>query len=592
MSDIRGVADMRPVVYLHRILYTRRSSVPSIAAALIVSIASIVSVVTAKESNEPLTVTTFDQMPKIVQLPDGRLMALFQSLTGEMQDVTARYSKDAGHSWSAPETLLKLPQEAGGWGYFIAFVDREGEVHIFFLNDASTGTIRSEVPESVRHSEAYQSRLDIWHVKSTNGRKGWQTPKMIWKGRAGDLQSVIQLSTGRIILPISYMTSRSWSNRGEGFYAFTYTGKFETSVLYSDDAGDTWQSSSSVLKVPTPDITTILGAVEPVVLELKDGRVWMLIRTQMGRFHESFSADGAEWSRPQPMDLLSSDSPAGLIRLKDGRILLIWNNCLRFPYAYGGRQVLHAAVSEDEGRTWHGYREVARDPYREQPPTPNGDHGVSYPFPVLTLDGKVIFSMWVETGTRRSVVAFDPKWLDETKQSEDFSSGLGKWSTFGTRGVELVPHPQKTGARLFSLTKPEAEWPAGAVWNFPYGRMGRLRLRLLLRPGFKSLNIGLTDHFSTPFDEEDRFHNLFNVSIDEGRLAKTVLLKASKWYELELRWNTARRECRIVVDGHQVAVVPQNRAGEGAGYLRLRSMASSKDQAGMLIERTDAWTAW
>jgi hypothetical protein len=583
---------MRAVVYLHRILFPRSLAVPSIAAAFIVGIAGIVSVVTAK-SDEPLTVTTFDQMPKIVQLPDGRLMALFQRLTGEMQDVTARYSKDNGYSWSAPDTLLKLPQEAGGWGYFIAFVDREGEVHVFVLNDANTGTIRSEVPERMRHSEAYLSRLDIWHIKSINGRKGWQTPKMIWKGRAGDLQSVIQLSTGRIILPISYMTSRSWSNRGEGFYAFTYAGKFETSVLYSDDAGDTWQSSSSVLKVPTPDITTIEGAVEPVVLELKDGRVWMLIRTQMGRFHESFSADGAEWSRPQPMDLLSSDSPAGLIRLKDGRILLIWNNCLRFPYAYGGRQVLHAAVSEDEGRTWHGYREVARDPYRKQPPPPSGDHGVSYPFPVLTRDGKVVFSMWVETGVRRSVVEIDPKWLDETTQSDDFSSGLDKWSTFGTRGVELVPHPQKTGVRLLSLTKPEASWPAGAVWNFPYGRTGRLRLRLMLKPGFKSLNIGLTDHFSAPFDEEDRFHNLFNVSIDEeGRLAKTVKLEASRWYELELRWNTARRECRIVVAGRQVAVVPQNRAGEGAGYLRLRSMASSKDQAGILIELTEAWTAW
>jgi hypothetical protein len=40
--------------------------------------------------------------------------------------------------------------------------------------------------------------------------------------------------------------------------------------------------SPALLKVQTPDLTTILGAVEPVVLELRDGRVWMLIRTQRG----------------------------------------------------------------------------------------------------------------------------------------------------------------------------------------------------------------------------------------------------------------------------------------------------------------------
>lgn len=174
------------------------------------------------------------------------------------------------------------------------------------------------------------------------------------------------------------MTNRSWSNRGEGFYAFTYTGKFNSTALYSDDYGDKWQLSPSVLRTPTPNITTILGAVEPVVLELKDGRVWMLIRTQMGRFYESFSADGVEWSRPRPTEIISSDSPAGLIHVKDGRILLIWNNCLRFPYAYGGRHVLHAAVSADEGHTWRGYREIVRDPNRLEPSPPSGDHGVSY----------------------------------------------------------------------------------------------------------------------------------------------------------------------------------------------------------------------
>jgi hypothetical protein len=111
----------------------------------------------------------------------------------------------------------------------------------------------------------------------------------------------------------------------------------------------------------------------------------------------------------------------------------------------------------------------------------------------------------------------------------------------------------------------------------------------MLRPGFKSANIGLTDHFSVPFDDEDRFHNLFNLSIDEGgRLAEAIKLETGRWYGLELQWDISRRDCRVIVDGRQVAVVPQNHHGDGASYLRLRSTAPDKDEAGMLIEYVEA----
>jgi hypothetical protein len=189
------------------------------------------------------------------------------------------------------------------------------------------------------------------------------------------------------------------------------------------------------------------GAVEPVVLQLKDGRVWMLIRTQMGRFYESYSSDGSTWTEPEPTGIVSSDSPAGLVRLKDGRIFMLVNDCERFAYAFGGRHVLLGAISEDEGRTWHGYREVIRDPLRNTPPQSNGDFGVSYPFPTLTADGKVLFTLGVTSGTRsqhpedpegvapgekRTVMLVDPAWLDETSQSTDFTGGLDDWCVFGT----------------------------------------------------------------------------------------------------------------------------------------------------------------
>src|SRR5439155_7684986 len=154
--------------------------------------------------------------------------------------------------------------------------------------------------------------------------------------------------------------------------------------------------------------------------------------------------------------LISSDSPAGLVRLPDGRIVMLLNCCLRFPYAYGGRHVLHAAISDDEGRTWRGYREVARDPLRSQPPPPGGDFGPSYPYPCVTKDGKVLFALACATGTRsgqptnppgfvptqkRDLTLLDPAWLTESSQRTDSSEGeasLHDWSLFGGQGVELV----------------------------------------------------------------------------------------------------------------------------------------------------------
>src|SRR5207244_3851415 len=108
------------------------------------------------------------------------------------------------------------------------------------------------------------------------------------------------------------------------------------------------------------------GALEPVVLPLNDGRLWMLLRTSAGHLYESYSNDdGKHWTPAAPTHFYSSNSPADLVRLPDGRIALLWNNTQNPPSIdgsepYTNRDVVHAAISSDDGKTWHGYREIFR----------------------------------------------------------------------------------------------------------------------------------------------------------------------------------------------------------------------------------------
>jgi len=313
-------------------------------------------------------------------------------------------------------------------------------------------------------------------------------------------------------------------------------------------------------------------------LQLKDGRVWMLIRTQRGRFYESFSDDGSKWSRPQPSKLISSDAPAGLLRLKDDSILLFSNACLRYPYGYGGRYVLHVAISKDEGKTWRGYREVARDPSRNEPESLSGDYGVAYTFPILLADGKVLFSNWVEEGAVRNFRLFDPRWIYETRQAADFASGIDDWSVFGSKGVGLESDPDNSGMKVLSIRKAEKDWPAGAAWNFPVGSKGELKIQLKLRSDFKGTLLGLTDYFSVPWDMEDQFYNAFNLWIPaDGRIFPNFVLASERWYQIAFGWDTAGRKCRVLVDGKLAGVMESNRRSSGINYLRLRSVAEEPD---------------
>ncbi len=502
-------------------------------------------------------------------------------------EVMRKRSADKGRTWSAPEAICPLSL-AENYGT-VPLRTRDGQLQLFWMVRRGQG-----------NTPAVDYFIDIWSANTAESAGSCSRPTRIFEGYVGSINGMVQLANGRIVLPFAYWLA--------GVPEGPPTGNNVVTTVFSDDGGKTWQRPAAKLTVPCYANYNgeNLGAVEPCILPLRDGRVWMLIRTQTGRLYESWSTDGAAWSEPAPSRFVSSDSPAGLVRLPDGRIVLFWNNCENTSRVggqgvYVNRDALHAAVSRDEGKTWRGYREVYLDPFRNDPPPKLHDRGTAYPFPVALSDGTVLCVSGQGEG-RRKILSIDPDWLDETHAADDFTHGLDHWSVFKAfgepanwwrnrvQGAVLVDHPSKAGPKVLHVRRPDEKDGDGACWNFPMGRRGQVAVRLLLQAGCQGVSLALADRHIQPTDGVGERRSLFTLPIAaDGSLPGGTVLSPGRWYTVSLAWDVIEGQCEVRVDG-RVAERRRlsNPAIPGACYLRLRSCAAGVDPAGMLVESVTA----
>ena len=504
--------------------------------------------------------------------------------------VTVKRSFDNGVAWSETEDLIEV--KGSGWGGAVALLDRDDEVHLFILKWRWKDGRKPAVDRFI----------DIWHMRSYEGRSRWLEPQCIFKGYCGSIQSAAQLRSGRIILPFA-----KWvADRG----CAPHTGCNVTTAVYSDDGGETWTQSVSELSAPcyTNFNGNNYGAVEPAILELADGRVWMLVRTQTGYLYESFSRDGDLWEPLKPSRFHSSTSPAFMVRTENNNIVLFWNNCEMPPRVdgngvYGGRDVLSAALSADEGRTWLGYREVYRDPARNETPPKRGDRGTAYPFAVAMKDGRIALVSGQGEGKCRLIIV-EPDWLLERSYSDDFTHGLENWSVFKSfgpaegwwrdraQGPHLAECAEFNGKRALLIRKPDNRAGDCAVWNFPASQTGILTVQLKPENGFGGASIVLTDRFFNPDDINGERKALFNLKVDNnGNIPGGGHITLGKIHAVTLTWNIVDRFCRIIVDGNDAALLPLlNDTVTGACYLRLSSTSNSIDPFGWYAGPVDVHT--
>ncbi len=276
-----------------------------------------------------------------IALKDGRLLFVYSHYYGESSSdhatafLAGRYSSDQGETWTTEDEEI-LPNEGGMNVMSVSLLRlQNGDIALFYLRKNDTDDC-----------------IPMMRI-SKDETKTWSEPIPCITDKEGyfvlNNDRVIQLADGRLLLAVARHAGpgMEWSGKGD---IFSY---------YSDDNGQTWQSSE---EVPNPEGIVLQ---EPGVVELKDGSILMVIRSNAGVQCYSYSRDrGKTWSEVEKSTLVSPVSPATIERIPGtGDLLAVWNNNQsEDPDRAKLRTPLNAAISRDDGKTWENVKTLEDDP--------------------------------------------------------------------------------------------------------------------------------------------------------------------------------------------------------------------------------------
>lgn len=312
----------------------------------------------------------------ITQTLGGRLWIMWAG-GGDSWDahLLFAYSDDNGETFSEPRYILAGPKTPGGLNTCIIegnlFCDSNGVLHVFYCQ--RLGFV--------------DGRCGAWHAVCRNPDDAspvWETPERISDGSILDKPIVLQdgrwlleisiWPKGRLILGPGPEDSQAYSELWEG----ELDAPRGANIYISSDNGCHWEYQGTC-------VPNFRECDEPRIIQRKDGSLLMLLRNQKGlAWSESFDL-GKNWTSSVPTAFPAPTSRTALLRIPDGRMLLIRNvprqetidKMLPDRGWTEGREQLTAFLSDDEGKHWS--EGVMIDPRTN----------VSYPDACITSDGTV-----------------------------------------------------------------------------------------------------------------------------------------------------------------------------------------------------------
>jgi len=335
-------------------------------------------------NTSPLPQYDYDQLDYgmtigIARTPAGRIWAAWVAGgDSPIAFMVAATSDDNGGTWSKPRLVidsqakhLPLPRSVIVGNLW---TDPLGRLWFFF-------------DQTMNH---FDGRSGLWAAVCENPdaeQPVWSAPRRLWHGSALNKPTV--LSNGEWMLPVQLL---QYAGRGPFAQAnlFPELDPYRgANVFVSADQGATWQRRGHVV-LPNPNWH------EHMIVERKDGSLWMLARTSKGLFQSTSTDLGRTWSEPSPSPINHPVARFHLRTLASGHILLVKHGDTIDTHE--GRSKLKAFLSDDDGFTWRGgllLDERKGISYPDGFQTPDGTIYISYDRNRST-DGEILMARFTE----------------------------------------------------------------------------------------------------------------------------------------------------------------------------------------------------
>ncbi len=395
-------------------------------------------------------------------------------------------------------------------------------------------------------------------------------------------------------------------------------------VMHYSDDGKTWrtvhlgEAPYFEVKWPHKGFRWQQNNRELTVIEKEDGTLQCVSRTTMDVHYTATSTDGgATWSEFTPTDFQSTGTFPCMKRLSDGRILFAFCNTRPLPElksadgvwedVFTNRDASHLAISEDDGKTWKGFRELRLNPLRHHADfrTIGGNSTLDksiHQFEILELPFNKVLIVNGQHEVCRNVMIVDLDWLYETEREEDFLNGLtnlstqtyvksivGGWKGKGTVGhcaynrlpsALLLPSPENNGKEALHIAPFKDErlqnGYSGAVWNFPAARKGKITLRAHL-PG-KGLRVSLFDYWINPTDDTVPYFAPFSIVLRGDMQGEELFTEFIITFDCD-----EKKVCVSSGDYVRLTYPINGELPHGLHYLHLQSAVAENDSEGSYL---------
>ncbi len=295
-------------------------------------------------------------IPGVERAENGRLWATWYS-GGKGEEpgnyVVLATSGDDGFSWNDP-VLVVDPGPSRRTFDPCLWRDPDGRLWLFWAQ--------------VGEEQYFDGRAGVWSIHTDDATVEhpiWSEPRRLCHGVM--MNKPIVLTNGDWLLPAAV-----WHRDGK----FAATTEIEalrgTGIIATEDKGESFTWRGLLRNVPCRSFD------EHMLIERRNGSLWMLIRTLYG-IAESESTDGGQtWTRAKAAQIEGPSSRFFIRRLQSGALLLVNHDGFGGPYEPIRRSHLTAMISDDDGRTWLDKRLLLDE-----------RSGVSYPDGIQADDGRI-----------------------------------------------------------------------------------------------------------------------------------------------------------------------------------------------------------